>query len=398
MRWLFHVARHLGGLTVFVLALLVGVAVHIDVPAVRRTVVGRVNEGLAAVLQGRLHVLGIGELGLAGLEGADAEVYDPDGVLVLRLEGLRTRIDTLDLLRSIYSGSEIHIDLADVSAVRADVDLDADKDGVLRLARAFASGGPNAPPAPPGSTSPTQVVLRMPHITVGHTLVHGQPPGAIAIDADVDQLSAALDVEPDHLRLALEHAEVDARGLPGGFEARGALEGTLELSLPSGKDLEIHVNWQGALGPVTEAIEASYDRGNIDAVVDVPSTSPEALRAIWPACPFGAPAAVHAWVAGTPSAFFTTVRASVGPGTLDIGGTVSLGAQTRASAHVVATKVDLHALDPSSPPSDLSADGDLLVAGASNGPFGGLAAFALAPGTVGPTPVPSATNRVPATS
>src|SRR5579883_1000989 len=143
-----HVASTIATAMTFVAAIAGGVVLHLDAPAVRRAVSARVNRVLATALPGRIAIAEVGHLGANRVEGVRASVQDPEGRTVLRLEGLRASIDTGRLLSSLARGGDLAIDLTELAADRADVSLDADDAGTLRIARAFAAPKSAATPEP----------------------------------------------------------------------------------------------------------------------------------------------------------------------------------------------------------------------------------------------------------
>ena len=136
--WLGALAWTLGAGVVFISAAAVGVAVHLNVPTVRRVALNRVNLALRSSFAGRVTVEGVGGMGPARIEHVNAHVEDPDGVAVLRLQDVGARVSTFALARSaLFSRGDIALEVSDVSVARADVSLDADESGMLRIARAF---------------------------------------------------------------------------------------------------------------------------------------------------------------------------------------------------------------------------------------------------------------------
>ena len=78
-------------LSMVVVAVLV-VVLCIDLPAVRRLAIGKVNEVLATTFAGRIVIENVNHLGYTGLEGARIHIVDPDGVQVILIDGVRVRI------------------------------------------------------------------------------------------------------------------------------------------------------------------------------------------------------------------------------------------------------------------------------------------------------------------
>src|SRR5580704_2804729 len=145
----------LAALAVFVGAAVLGALVHLNVPAVRRTVLVRVNQALAAALPGRVVVERVGHLEPARVDDLDVRAYDPDGTLVLQAEGVRARLSAAALLASLVAGRDIDLSFAALSMRRADVLLDSDDTGTPRIARAFVRR--EEAPSTPGASRGVRV-------------------------------------------------------------------------------------------------------------------------------------------------------------------------------------------------------------------------------------------------
>ena len=374
----------IGGTLVFVLSLTGGALVHLGVPAMRRAVVSRVNAALASALPGKLTIDRIGSISPTHAAGIDAHAEDPEGVPVLRVEGADARISLAPLIRSLVHRDAVNIELVDVALDRADVNLDADASGALRLERTFVSKSPS-------SSSSRGVALAIGRAHVGHAAFHGRPPGAPPVDADLDDFDAAVRVAPGALAVDVGHARLTARRVLGEAGAAGDLEAHLARPSPKGGDLAAHLAFAGTACGVAGSVSASYDGGAIDAVVDVPRATPEQLRVACPSCSLSQPASVHAEAHGDLASFLLAADATVGPSEVRVSGPVSLAPAPHAAFHVDATHIDAHALAASAPTSDLSATADVQAQAQAQGAVSTTFAVQFAGGRVGKARVPPAT-------
>ena len=96
MRAVRSAANALGATLVFVTATAGGLVAHMDVPAVRRAIVARVNVVLASALAGHIVIERVGSVGPEGVDDVDARVEDPDGKTVLHAWGLHACLSTWD--------------------------------------------------------------------------------------------------------------------------------------------------------------------------------------------------------------------------------------------------------------------------------------------------------------
>jgi autotransporter translocation and assembly factor TamB len=380
------VARSAGTAAVFVGAVVGGALLHLNLPAVRRAVVARVDAVLATVVQGRIVIERVGELGPAHVRGVDARVDDPEGRTVIRVFGVAGRVAPLPLLRSLVTGEDIVVSIDELSVPKADVSLDADDSGTLRLVRAFASRSPSAP-STPGSRG---VRLSIPRGQLVHASVHGRPPGAPALDVDVDGAEAGVRVAPGQLELTAAHARLLGRDLPPGLRTQGTLDARYAQPAPGGGDRLVQASWRGGVGELAATADARYDRGRVDAVVDVPAARPECVRALWAECPFAESAAAHAEVHGELPRLWVTARTGVGPGMVTATGSALVGDEVRAALHVTATTVDARALVFTAPTTELDAAADVALLRTRDGTIGSVVALDFDGGLVGPVPVPAA--------
>src|SRR5579859_3272193 len=387
LRALRTIAAALGVGAVFAAALVGGTLLHFDRTALRRAVAVRVTQGLAPVLEGRIVVERIGVLTPWGVGGVDARVEDPDGQRVLRVTGVEALLDTGALVRSLRGGDPIVVNVEALVIEDADVSLDADDAGRLRLARAFV-------PAKHAEQTPSKrgpgVRVAIAPVRLIHARVHGKPPGAPVVDAEVSEAAAALHLAPGSLALDLAHAGVVSRDIPPGTTIRGTLDAGFAQPSSQGGDQSVRAYWRGEVDGIPTAIEAAYEGGTLGAVVDVAEATPEQIRAIWPASPFTEPASAHVDVTGVLPYLLVDAHARVGAGKVRVTGPVQLSEPLRASARVVAIDVDARALAPKAPHTSASAFGRVSIVASKDGSADGVVVLEVPRSTVGTTLVPAA--------
>jgi hypothetical protein len=82
-------ARGLAVLLVSLVTLLAAVAVALQTSWAREQIRVQVNAALEPLFQGRIQIDRIGQVGLSGVSGVDARIFDPAGEQVIRVQGLR---------------------------------------------------------------------------------------------------------------------------------------------------------------------------------------------------------------------------------------------------------------------------------------------------------------------
>ena len=141
-----------GTTVVFVAATASAAVIHLDVPATRRLVATQVNHVLGDQFAGTIEIEHIAHLGLRGVKGVRVRIADPEGVQVIAADGVQARIDTPAFVRSLLGKGDLRIPIDLVTADNADVALDGDAQGNLRLGNVFAPKHPKPedPNAPKG--------------------------------------------------------------------------------------------------------------------------------------------------------------------------------------------------------------------------------------------------------
>src|SRR5690606_32649525 len=91
-------------LLVFASATVGGIVIHLDLPAPRRLAARFASEALTDLLQGRIEVGFIEELGLLGLRARNVRVYDPEGNWVATVDSVRGRYRGTRILRDLLFG------------------------------------------------------------------------------------------------------------------------------------------------------------------------------------------------------------------------------------------------------------------------------------------------------
>jgi translocation and assembly module TamB len=395
-------ARALATGVVFLLAVGLGLVVHVGIPPMQRVVVARVNGALAPVFAGKLTIDRVGSLGLASVGGVDAHMDDPDGKTVIRATGIAGRVSTAALVRSLVSG-DIAVGIPEASLTSAEVSLDADDGGTLRIAKAFLPRTPSNP-----ASSGPGVRLSMPRVHLGHVSVHVDaeaspsvdaqaspskaPAGLPPLDADADAIDGSLAVAPGHVDVDVTRARWVARNLPGGVGAQGDAVGHLALPSPEGRELGLHLTTEATVATIAVKAGATFDGGQIDATLDVPAAMPDQVRAIVPSWPPESPLSMHAEAHGALPRLTFHAHASLDASSLDVDGPVTVVPRLQASVHVSARRIDARTLVPaSSPPhTDLGAAGDVSLTTKPDGAMTVNVAMDLEPGTIASVPTPTA--------
>jgi translocation and assembly module TamB len=379
-----------GLIFVVVVAVAVAVLVHLDLPAGRRAVAARVNAVFDSALAGRIRIEHIGGLGLRGVEGVRVRVRDPEGVQVLLADGVSVRASAFEAARSAFLGTgPVIVDVSSVSVGNADVNLDSEPGGELRIARAFASSStsePAGPSEPPGRGAR----IDAPAVRLGHAWAHGTPAGGPLIDAELSDLSSRVHVDTTHPRgdlgplvsAELDRGRLVARALPYRVDPKGTIEGRFAMPAPNGHGVFVQAAFDGEIGGVPASAEAQMNDRLIDARLDARSDAPKRTSStIMSELAVREPLSLHAEVHGGLPVVEGRTTLRLGKATLDANAVVEANTTTRVKGTVTARDVNMASISEGAPRTQLGLDASVDVAIDGQGIHGNASIDTL-PGTV----------------
>jgi translocation and assembly module TamB len=370
---------------IFVVALVGGALLHLAyVPLFARLVVASVNRALDPLFLGHVYIDRVRRIGFGGAMGLDGHVDDTQGRRMLTLEGIDARLSTFALLRSLPSKGPIDVDIPDVSVAHAFLELDPDETGVPRIARAF------------GARSPTQstgkgrsVRLALPHAHIARLSIHAPP---VTDDAELDGADASLLLSDDGLVVDIGRGHLDIRGLPRGAQASGIVQAHFEQ--PASGARLLRASWEGAVGAVVERADVTLRGQDLDASLDVSPVGSAEVCVLLPEWPIAAVCSAHAEAHGTLPHLTVGAQASVGGGTVDISGQVTLGSPVQATAHFDIRKLDGRSLVSPIPCSSIDVGGDVSVEARPTGEVIARGNLGLTSAQCGSHPLPPAAVTV----
>jgi translocation and assembly module TamB len=353
------------GLVLFGCLLVAVVLAGLNLPIVRKTVAAQATALIGSELRGTIVIERIGRLDPFGVTGLRVRARDPEGRPVLFADGLDAWVDTWRLVRSLLHGGVIDVEIGMASVEHIDLLLDADASGTLRLLRTVElRKSPSPSPSPSTSPSPGAssggVRLNVANGFLRHGWVHGRPPGAPPLDAEIRDAAATVSITPDRIDIAVRRAALESRGMPEGADPRGDVSG--RIALPSDKAPTFEGNFYGDVGGLQTSFFGRLDGKRLTARLAAWTTE-NIDRTFASEVPFVAPLVLRADASGTLQKPIVRARARLGEGTVDIDGEVSLGATIRASATLRAGHLDLRDILPKAPGSDINAlaDGSVVV-------------------------------------
>jgi translocation and assembly module TamB len=342
---------------VFVVALGVSIAVHLDLQPVRRTVRLIANRVLTGVFEGRLVIGGIDHLDLHGVTFLDVTTYDPHGGQVIHVHRLQADAELLAIAWSaLFGHGDLVIRVPHVHLDDADVTLERDPDDRVSIAAAFEL----RPRAPGGGRG---VRLSLEHIAIDRGRAHGSFAPPAALDGDVTNVSARLWITAEEgLVIDVDPTQVQASTpLPG--RIAGSLTFQLQRTGP-GDGLVMAATFTGKVGDVGTHASARLHGARLEGAIAIPHATPQEVASLLPEARALRAAGSLAIVAEgeLPDLHFDTGVVFDGGGEIDASGTLATRAPLNLDAAVTVRGVDprvvldLHAATP------VSAAGHLHVA------------------------------------
>ncbi|APR88204.1 Hypothetical protein A7982_13553 [Minicystis rosea] len=319
------------GLTaVFVSALVVSVAVHLDLAPTRRVVRTVANGILGTTFKGKLVLGEIDRLSLRGLSVRSVAALDPRGVEVVRIDGLRADTDVIAIAKSaLFGGGSIRVPVPLIHIDRVDVGLEPGEAGGPTIADTFLLRNPS--PSAPGGPPPRVTLDR---IEVDRITAHGAVAPKTPLDAELAHVVGSVRVDREGVAVDVGPVRVDARApvpQPLAGDAR------FHLHVPPAKGNEaappprMETGFDGRIGDIEVHVSALMEGAHVKAKVEVPRATPEAIAAFLPdkstKLPLYKPASVVANAEGDlPELAVDAQVGFEGSGSVDAKGKLSLNA------------------------------------------------------------------------
>jgi hypothetical protein len=338
----------------FLVASVAGLVLHLGMTPGRRVVAQGFERLLAGEFRGSFEIDAIDALTPGLLLAREVRVRDPDGKLVLRVEGLRVRTDIPAIVREVVFGTgKVTVVIEHVRAERVHVFLIPNRvSGEPTLAAAFElrPGAPKPPGAPPAR--PVRVWL--PAIEIGRGFARGNVIGLPPIDADVFGARGSVLVSPVGVAVDAPRFAAVVRGMiakelraVGSFHQRGTSRFWSSLD--------------GYAGELQFDSVVRLDGKHLKATVDVPRAEPAAVRALVPDWPLYESVGARIVAEGDLPLLNAEVTASVGLAQLGARGEVNLGRDFRANFDAWGKDIDLRAVFPEVPETKIAAKAKLSI-------------------------------------
>jgi len=332
---------------------LLSLVLYGNLPASRRGVALGLQRVLANTFEGRFSIDAVEHISLGELRARGFSVRDPDGQLVLSVDLVTVQMDLPGLVRKLLlETGVVTLRFAHARLERAEIYLLPGKDNVPTIVDAFTPS-----PSPASSTSqpsPQSLKIWFPEIEVGHLYGRMALDSVPTLEAELSSVRGALVGSSALTTVDVERFSGTVRGL-GGTDATGV--GSVHVRAPGA----VWTSFDGYFGELQFGTVVRVDGPKLDVTLDVPRAEPKTVRALWAGYPVLENSSAHVEAAGTLQSMHTQAKFLVGQGSLTSSGELRLSGHPGADLELSARSIDLRALWPSAPHTDLDADTSLAV-------------------------------------
>ncbi|HEY4104936.1 MAG TPA: translocation/assembly module TamB domain-containing protein [Polyangiaceae bacterium] len=352
---------------------------------VRGYVVGRANGALAGSFKGRIALHHLQYVGLSGVRGVEAEIFDPSGHRVIDLHGAEVRLGVLRVAWSALTHGQkpLKITIDRVAASHVEASLIDDGAGSPTLADAFQPKTPSPPSSGPGT------IIAINRLELGHVWAHGALAGTPPLDVELRNARGSLQSRPDTTNIAFEKVSVAARGLPQGVDPSGELKASLSIPAAPNAPLSAKAHYEGKAADIPLVLDASYIASKLVAQLDAKEVPPAAVAKLAPGVELRSPASLTAHAEGTMPEISGTFALAEEESTLDGDFALSLKDDLRAKAKLQAREIDAAAFSRAAPRSKLDLTLHSAVLVPKRGPMTGSFELASEPAVVSGQAVPA---------
>jgi len=353
--WFARAATWLGLVVVFLVSVVAGALLHLDVRAARRLVTDRVNGALAALPADKVHLGELSRLSVRDIwiPSADLQI---GGLGSVHVEQMKVRVDSLKMAWSAFTDrNRTVIRLRSVQVALIDFDL--------------RPGPRPETPEEPSKESSKELHFSLDDLAIAHAHVHGSLEDGRLVDADLDALRASAAMNGSSARGTLATAATLRALLPEPIQ----LDLNAEAALPLGEDAKrdplardhapsvarsAKLQARVRAGQVLVNAAGTLSRDDVDFELNIPETSPQAIQYLLPTAPLGEPASARVRVQGRLPHLDVHADASVGQGKLRSDAEIALDQGPAVKMNLAVRDVDLRAFQSEGPASRLGFDAE----------------------------------------
>jgi len=386
-RWGKRLAIAVGGLLALVVVLVAGALFSLRFAKMRSFVVARVNGALNDTFKGRLVIHGIGDVGLSGVSGADAQVFDPAGHRVLDIHGFGARLSVPTLIWAALTekSKPLTIRITEANLRHVEAVLIDNGSGVPTLADAFLPKTPSPPSSGPGT------VVIIDRAVIDHVWAHGTLAGTPALDVELRNALSTLRTDDKATAIAFKKVSLIARGLPQGVDPVGDLQASLDIPAASDKPLGARAHYRGTAAQTPIALDATFLDSKLNATLEAREIPAAVIKKQVPGLELRSPATLSASAEGKLPELSGAFALATGGSKIDGDFSLVLADDLTAKTNVHAHDLDLAEFTSSAPASKLDFTLHAGLLAPKVGPLSGSFELATQPSLVAAQSLPATT-------
>ena len=342
-----------GLLLVFASGSLLSFVLYANLPAGRRGVGFALQRVLNSTFEGRFAIDAVERVSLSELSARGITVRDPDGHLVLSVNALTVKLDIPGMLQKLLQATGVVTLRFDHARIeRAEVYLLPGSHNVPTIVDAFTPAA-----SPPGSaTLPSARTFKIwfPEVEVGHIYGRMALDGVPTLETELSSVRGAVVGSAELTSVDVERFSATVRGL-GGADATGV--GSVHVRAPGA----VWTSFDGYFGELQFGTVVRVDGPKLDVTLDAPRAEPKSVRALWAAYPLLENVGAHVEAVGTLQTLHTQAKFLIAQGSITSSGELRLSEHPGADLELSARSLDLRAVWPGGPNTDLDADTTLAV-------------------------------------
>jgi hypothetical protein len=340
------------GLVTFVVSLLVGAVLHLDLPATRLMARDLTVLLFNQAFHGTIAIEDLRRLGVNGLTASGVMIRDPEGRPVIQAAEVVANVALVEvLLRLVNAPRRIRIDLDDVTLRRPAVFLlgttrrgpDGEPLGLPSIADAFLPRVPAKEDT--GATTPLRLSFQK--VRLERFYLRGRVAGEFAGEVNVPLAEANVVVTDQGVKVDVERFGLRASGF-GGVDTLAM--GEVRMQLPGA----IHAAVRGKIGaiPLEQTFHMEGDHILIEG--SLPSLEASALRPLFAGWPLEGTIGLRNRIEGTLPRLNADVVVTAGTGRVRATGLLTTAPELEADLDVDVENLDLSSLGPRLPQTRLN--------------------------------------------
>ncbi len=392
LRWLGRLALAV----CFLVSVVLGALIHLDLPVSRRAAGDLLERILNQSLEGTIRIGSVSHLVGQGVSATDLEMLDPEGRTTLRVAKLVAEIDLLDILDRVFGDHEkLSIQVTAVKASGCEIyflpTTKRDETGKLlthvSLKDAFT---PTESDTETGSAASSSRPVRVwfPQIELSDVFARGSIAGSPVVEARATHMRATVLASDKGAAVDVSQFDLQASGI-GGVDIQA--QGETHVRAPGAVWGEV----TGRVGEVPVNQLFRYENGQFKLETRA-RLEPADVRPLWSEWPLDRPINIENSLEGTAERFSFEAKvrgqsrehSSGDDGETRLTGEVFLDGSEQAELSVITKSLNLQSLLSSLPPTRLDSTSQLRIDWPGGIPFLNLESH-IEPGLVANTPTPT---------